>query len=122
MTSPLWSKHFALRHSLPGKVFDSPASQLFRLERSCDRMLPLMGPSSRPFFARHARSGFGACQGTLTAHVLWMEDEGAATRDSLVTRGLGMNRGLGRVGRTMAMRSLRAELNRLNSVISLFRR
>ncbi len=53
--SPIFEKFFARRPLLPGKVFDRPASQLFRLESSASLQLPQLSPTSRLIFNR--RSG-----------------------------------------------------------------
>lgn len=53
-SNPIFKKFFRHRPLLPGKVFDSPASQLFRLEHSAFTLLPQLGPFSRVAFLRRA--------------------------------------------------------------------
>lgn len=113
---PIYRGFFANASKLNGKVFDSPASQLFRLERATDKLLPLLHPSSRPCFARSPR-GTG-----LTAHTLQLIDEGASSRASLTSRGLGMNKKLGRSNSEEAERVIRSQLNRLNSILAQFKK
>lgn len=113
---PIYRTFFANASRLSGKVFDSPASQLFRLERATDKLLPLLHPTSRPHFARSP-------QGTgLEAHVLQLKEEGGSTRGSLTSRELGMNKKLGRKCREASEKSLRLHLNRLNSLITQFKK
>lgn len=113
---PIYRGFFANVSKLSGKVFDSPASQLFRLEQATDTLLPRLHPSSRPCFARSPR-GTG-----LTAHTLQLIDEGASTRGSLTSRGLGMNKKLGKSSREAAEKLIRAQLNRLNSLLTQFKK
>ena len=56
--NPIYQKFFANRQLLSGKVFDSPASQLFRLENAASSLLPQLGAFSRPHFNRRG-SGRG---------------------------------------------------------------
>lgn len=113
---PIYRTFFANATKLSGKVFDSPASQLFRLERATDKLLPLLHPTSRPCFARSPR-GIG-----LEAHCLQLIEEGGSTRTSLTSRGLGMNRKLGKTCRETAEKELRTHLNKLNSLINQFKK
>lgn len=114
--NPIYRGFFENVTKLNGKVFDSPASQLFRLEQATDKLLPLLHPSSRPYFARSPR-GTG-----LTAHTLQLIDEGASSRHSLTSRGLGMNKKLGSTNREVAEKLIRAQLNRLNSILTQFKK
>lgn len=111
----IYKKYFQNVGRLNGKVFDLPSSQLFRLERSTDRLLPSIHPASRPIFARSS-SGCGN-----EAHVLMMVEGGGAARDSLLARGLGMNKKFGRRAREDAERSLRSHLNQLNQLLTQFK-
>lgn len=113
---PIYRTFFANASRLSGKVFDSPASQLFRLERATDKLLPTLHPTSRPHFARSPR-GIG-----LEAHVLQLKEEGGSTRGSLTSRGLGMNKKLGKSCRETSEKALRSQLNRLNSLINQFKK
>lgn len=113
---PIYRTFFANLTKLNGKVFDSPASQLFRLENATDKLLSQLHPTSRPCFARSPR-GTG-----LEAHVLQLTDEGASTRSSLISRAAGMNKKLGRRAREDSEKLLRAQLNRLSLIIQQFRK
>lgn len=113
---PIYRTFFANLTKLNGKVFDSPASQLFRLESSVHKLLPQLHPISRPCFARSPRlTG-------LEAHVLQLVDEGGSTRSSLISRGAGMNKKLGRRTREISEKILRSHLNRLSSIITQFKK
>jgi hypothetical protein len=113
---PIYRNFFLNVSRLNGKVFDSAGSQLFRLERATDKLLPLLHPTSRPCFARSPR-GTG-----LEAHTLQLIDEGASTRGSLINRAAGMNKKLGRRVRENAEKTLRSHLNTLNSLLNQFRK
>lgn len=112
---PIYKTFFTNVTRMSGKVFDSPDSQLFRLERATDKLLPLLHPSSRPVFARSA-AGIG-----LQAHTLQLNEEGSSTRSSLLSRGLGLNRKLGRKMKETSEKSLKFHLNRLNTIINQFK-
>lgn len=114
--NPIYKKFFLNRSILNGKVFDSNGSQLFRLERATDRLLPQLHPTSRPVFERSS-NGLG-----LIAHTLQLIDEGASTRNSLINKNLGMNRKLGRRIHENGEKTLRSHLNQLNSLINKFKR
>ena len=114
-TNLIYKKYFQNLGIINGKVFDSPASQLFRLERSFDRLIPSLHPSSRPIFARSS-NGTG-----LEAHFLKLFDEGGSSRNSLIARGAGMNKKFGKSVRENSERSLRLHLNQLNQLLNQLR-
>lgn len=114
--NPIYRTFFANVSRLNGKIFDSPASQLFRLERAADILLPQLHPTSRPVIARSPR-GTG-----LQLHLLQLSDEGASTRSSLISRSAGMNKKLGKRARDYSEKYLRLNLNQLASIISQFKK
>ena len=113
---PIYRTFFANATRLSGKVFDSPASQLFRLERAADHLLPQIHATSRPCFARSPR-GTG-----LEAHVLQLSEEGASSRYNAISRGAGMNKKLGKRARDTSEKYLRSHLNRIASIVAQFKK
>lgn len=116
--NPIYNKYFKHKHLLSGKVFDSPASQLFRLEHSTGQLLPQLGSYSRSFFLRRS--------GTVEANVIQLEGAGggAEVRGIMSVSG-GRANGRIRIGRALTAtreRFLKERLNTLNRVLQLFKK
>lgn len=79
--NPIYNEFFKGRALLSGKVFDDPRSIQFRKQLQTNTILLETKPTSIPKAAMIERKG-----STMTHHVLWMQNEGTALRESSTYR------------------------------------